>query len=152
MIAKGEGGWSGCAFEDEGENEHTTKLNADRVNEIFLDCLFKEGEDHENHVVAEGIKSKVGFHPERLEGHREEIFGMLKELPEEFMKTSDLGGWSFLNACLDKDGNQWTGFHQRMEQLFQLGMGIGRVECLLPREQWIMFPGGMPYYVVLDGE
>jgi hypothetical protein len=37
-----------------------------------------------------------------------------------------------------------------MAQLFALGLGIGMVECQLPRELWDMLPGGVPYYVVND--
>jgi hypothetical protein len=72
---------------------------------------------------------------------------MLDELPDEFKKTGG-GGMSFLNACNDKHGNQWTDLHQRMEQLFQLDIGIGKVKCLMPREMWGILPDGMPYYVV----
>jgi hypothetical protein len=122
-------------------------LDPQRVEAIFMDCLFKEGEDTSKHVKAEGIVSIVGFHPERLEGHTTEIVALLDELPNEFKKSGG-GGWSFLNACNDKHGNQWTGMHLRMEQLFQLGIGIGRVKSLMPREMWSALPGGMPYYVI----
>jgi len=88
-----------------------TVLRADRVSQIFLDCLFKDGEDKSNFVNAEGITSTVEFNPDRLNGHKAEIEAMLDEL-------------------------------------FQLGIAIGKVECLLPREMWPTLPGGMPYYVV----
>lgn len=125
----------------------TTVLNPEKVNAIFVDCLFKGGEDTNRHVKAEDIVRNVGFHPERLESHKAEIAAMLDELPDEF-KESGGGGMSFLNACNDKHGNQWTGLHQRMEQLFQLGIGVGKVKSLMPREMWGALPGGMPYYVV----
>lgn len=124
-------------------------LDQGRVNEVFLNCLFKDGEDTSKHVKAEGITRNVGFHPDRLEASRVEILAMLDELPNEF-KESVGGGYSFLEACNDKHGNQWTGLHLRMEQLFQLGIGIGKVKCLLPREMWAVLPGGMPYYVVTN--
>jgi len=124
-----------------------TLLNPEFVQAIFNDCLFKPGEDTSNHVKAEGISCNIGFHPARLESHKDEIVAMLDELPDDF-KESGGGGMSFLNACNDKHGNQWTGFHQRMEQLFQLGIGIGKVKLLMPREMWSALPGGMPYYVV----
>ncbi|MEK7645754.1 MAG: hypothetical protein AAB374_01460 [Patescibacteria group bacterium] len=124
-----------------------TTLNPEQVNAVFMDCLFKDGEDTSKHVKAEGITTTVGFHPERLESHKAEIEAMLDELPNEFKKSGG-GGWSFLNACNDKHGNQWTGFHQRMEQLFQLGIGIGKVQSQLPREMWLALPGGMPYYII----
>lgn len=122
-------------------------INADRVNEIFINCLFRDGEDTAKHVASHGITGSVGFHPARLDSFKQEIATMLDELPDDF-KLSGGGGMSFLNACMDKSGAQWTGLQQRMEQLFQLGMGTGKVTCLLPREVWSALPGGMPYYAV----
>ncbi|HEX7484447.1 MAG TPA: hypothetical protein VF281_04850 [Candidatus Saccharimonadales bacterium] len=112
-----------------------------------MDCLFRDGEDTTNYVVAEGIVQTVGFHPGRLEEHREEIHEMLAELPDSF-KQSAGGGMSFLNACMDRHENQWTGVHQTQEQLVQLGIGIEEASYLLPREMWGMLPGGMPYIIV----
>ena len=57
------------------------------------------------------------------------------------------GGWSFLQACVDKNGNHW-GEHSNMEELFCLGIAIGKVESLLPRDMWKVLPGGVPYYVI----
>lgn len=124
-----------------------TTIDPERVNTIFLDCLFKEGEDTSKYVKAEGITSNVGFHPERLNRYKAEIEAMLDELSDDFKKSGD-GGMSFLNACNDKRGDQWTCLHQRMEQLFQLGIGVGKAELLTPREMWGALPGGMPYYLV----
>ena len=129
-------------------------IDADRVNEIFHDCLYaeeelKDGKPIEGEPVrAEGIMNNVGFHPGRLESYRKEVRGMLEGLPLEFRRTVG-DGWTFLNACNDRNGRQWTSFHQRMEQLFQLGIGLGLAKCLVPREMWSMMPGGMPYYSVL---
>lgn len=122
-------------------------LTATRVLEVFADCLYREGENTDNAIIAEGVVSTVGFHPERLESHRKEVEVMLAELPKEFHKSSG-GGMSFLQACFDKNDKQWTGSHKTMEQLFQLGIGIGKVTCLLPREMWSILPGGVPYYLV----
>jgi len=124
------------------------KLKANKVESIFMDCLFKEGENHEHIVEAKGPITHVGFHPDRLTSHKQEIEEMLQDLPDDF-HSSKGGGMSFLNACMDKYGNQW-GEHQTMEQLFLLGMAIKKVECLMPREFWPTLPGGMPYYVIND--
>ncbi|MDP2684482.1 MAG: hypothetical protein Q8P20_05505 [bacterium] len=124
-----------------------TKLTAENVVRIFQDCLFLEGENTDKHIKAEGITTTAGFNPDRLDKHKKEIEAMLNELPNEFQKSGG-GGMSFLNACMDKYGNQWTGFHQTMEQLFQLGIAIGKVQCQLPRKMWTSLPGGMPYYIV----
>ncbi|HEY0965468.1 MAG TPA: hypothetical protein VGE13_03235 [Candidatus Saccharimonadales bacterium] len=125
----------------------TETLTPQHVETVFMACLFKDGEDISDHIVAEGIVQTVGFHPGRIDEYRQEIHDMLAELPDEF-KTSGGGGYSFLNACMDKHGNQWTGMHQTQEQLVQLGIAIGEVEYCLPREMWMAFPGGMPYFMV----
>ncbi len=122
-------------------------LSPESVKKIFMDCLFRDGKDTGRHVGAEGITTNVRFHSKRLERHRKEIEAMLDELPDEFKKSGG-GGWSFLNACNDKRGVQWTGLHLRMEQLFQLGIGIGKVHSLMPRAMWSALPGGVPYYVI----
>lgn len=123
------------------------QLTAERVTEVFLDCLFQDGDDNINHVKVEGIRGDVGFHLARLESHKAEVEAMLDELPDDFKKSGG-GGMSFLNACYDKHGEQWTGLHQTMEQLFLLGMAVGKAKLLAPREMWELLPGGMPYYVV----
>lgn len=120
------------------------ELSTETVESIFVDCLFKDGEDTSENVKAEGIMMTVGFHPGRLAAHRDEITHLLTELPEEFNE-----GWSFLNACNDRHGHQWTSFHRTMDQLFMLGMAIDKIECLAPCELWSALPGGMPYYKTL---
>ena len=134
------------------------QLTANRVEEIYIACLFEDEELKEGdtvlerlpeHVMVEGIVNNTAFHPDRLAEHVDEILEMLLELPDDF-KESKGGGKSFLNACNDKDGNQWTGLHMRMGQLFDLGVGIGKVEPVLSREYWSMMPGGVPYYMIKD--
>jgi hypothetical protein len=122
-------------------------LSPAAVERVFRNCLFSDGEDTAVAVIAEGIVTRVGFNPDRLTSHADEIAALLDELPDDF-KASGGGGTSFLNACNDKHGRQWTGLHQNMEQLFLLGLASGRVELLMPREMWNLFPGSMPYYVI----
>lgn len=133
-------------------------ISSARVEEIFLDCLYKDeemigcpdGEAPEGAVIVEGILSRFGLHPDRLERHRGEVTDMLMNLPTQFRK-SEGGGWSFLQACQDRNDVQWTGFHMIMSQLFTLGMGLGIVHYLLPREMWSALPGSMLYLVIDDG-
>jgi hypothetical protein len=122
-------------------------LTSERVSTVFFDCLFRDDEDTSGHIPAKGIVTNVGFHPGRITDHKGDIVEMLGELPDQFHETKG-GGWSFLNACQDRHGNQWTDLHQTMEQLFLLGIGAGLVKELMP-EMRSIFPGGMPYYVVL---
>ncbi len=122
-------------------------LTSENVETIFLDCLFKDGEDTSTAVKVKGILNDFGFHPDRLKENEDLIYKLLKELPDQFQMDGG-GGWSFLQACIDKDGHQW-GEHRNMEQLFVLGIAIKKAEFQLPRELWSALPGGMPYVEVL---
>lgn len=123
------------------------KLSSENVERIFSDCLCEE-EDKDS-VKCEGVAHVFVLSRNKLSEHKEEISQMLLQLPSEFMEKVG-GGYSFLCACNNKDGEQWTGLHLTMEKLFSLGIGIEKVKCLLPRELWQALPGGMPYYVVLE--
>jgi hypothetical protein len=121
------------------------ELTPQVVEETFETCYSPTGE-----VEVDGIRSLgVRFDKTLLADHAELIAFLLGELPDEF-KASGGGGWSFLNACNDRHGRLWTGLHSTMDKLFMLGMGVGLVECQLPRDMWVVLPGGMPYYLVKD--
>lgn len=120
------------------------QLDPQVVEQTFEACYDPNGE-----VEVAGIMLPARFDKARLADHAERIAFLLGELPDEF-KASCGGGWSFLNACMDRHGNQWTGMHSTMDKLFMLGMGIDMVVSQLPREMWDALPGGMPYYVVKD--
>lgn len=122
---------------------------AENVERIFSDCLFRDNEISDGKppadaVLVEGIVSKYGFHPERLAAHKAEIAEVIRRMPNEFMADSHAGGHSFLNLCMDKDGNQW-GEHHNMEQLVTLAIATKQGQYLLPREIWRALPGGVPY-------
>jgi hypothetical protein len=139
------------------------KLSVENVERIFRDSLFREEEVKDirqdsvsnmrvtppipkDAVVVQGIRLTFGFHKKRLESHREELRDMLSQLPEEFITG---GGWSFLNLCMTKAGEHWAE-HPAMEKLLVLSMGLELMAyCLPDRELWQIFPGGMPYVVVL---
>ena len=80
------------------------ELTSENVNEVFTDCLFKEDENTDNHIKAEGIQNTIGFHPGRIESHKEDVKTMLECLPDDFQAEKG-GGMTFLNACNDKDGS-----------------------------------------------
>lgn len=125
-------------------------INAQRVNEIFMDCLFSEKEVKDQSEIkfieVEGILCRIRFHPERLESYREEIEEMLLQLPLAFRST-DGGGWSFLKMVLDQNDKQW-GEQQTADELCMLGMGLGYVKIQLPREIWNFLPGSVPYLMI----
>lgn len=119
-------------------------INPNRVNEILRDCLFNEDEIVNGTPIVEpiavdGVRMKIVFHPGRVEANKAEIAQILIQLPEEFKE-----GWSFLNLCMDKEGNHWAE-HRTCDELVMLGLATGLMEYVLPREMWGAFPGGMPY-------
>lgn len=124
-------------------------IDATRVVEMFIDCLYGEDEDVSGALVVEGIVSRFGFNKVALESHRAEVRTMLLDLPDSFMKSKG-GGMSFLNACTTRDEELWTGFQQTVDQLICMGIGLGLAEYMLPREMWSAFPGSVPYVVVND--
>lgn len=131
--------------------DRTMKLNAKNVETIFLNSMFNDneivdGNIPENTVKVEGITMNIGFDPNKIELYRTDVKTMLSELPEPFFKETG-GGWSFLNGIETKDGNQWAE-HRNLEQLVILGIGLGYVNFLMPRDMWCVFPGGMPYFQV----
>lgn len=133
--------------------------NAVRIEQILLDCLFTDAELAEypagtpptGAVLVEAVKGKFGFHPGRIASHTAEIRKHLDGLPVTFQSTSvegGGGGWSFLNACMDRQGSLW-GQHNDINNLLALGVATGQARIQLPRELWSALPGGMPYFVVL---
>lgn len=120
------------------------RLTHQNVEAVFADCLA----DSAAHTLK-GVLIEVAFNSEKIEAHKEDIMQMLMQLPKEFHRTGG-GGWTFLNMCIDRDGNQWTDYHQTQDKLVCLGRAIGAVEFLLQRDLWRVFPGGMPYIVIND--
>ena len=122
-------------------------LTSEAVTETFEKVYDEDNGDVEVDLALGGLRR---FNSKALDENKARILELLRELPEEFMKSGSGGGWSFLEAANDKHGNQWTGMHMVMAQLFGMGQAAGLVELLLPRELWAVAPGGMPYYVVID--
>ncbi len=118
------------------------------LREVFTDCLFREGEAHDDAVIVEGLVDTFGLHPERLESKREQVAGWLDQLPLQF-KASDGGGWSTLNAVMLEDGTQW-GEQRNMQELVVLAIGLELGSFPLPRDMWSVLPGGMPYFIIKD--
>lgn len=124
------------------------KLTAENLEKVILECLFKPNEDTTNYVLGEGVRVKMGFHPERLKANEGNILSMLKDLPDEFLASKG-GGYTFLNACMTRDNDQW-GEQQDVDKLITIGMAVKKVSFTMPREMWDVLPGGMPYFTVKD--
>lgn len=129
------------------ERDMMSTLTSEDVTDTFDKVYDEENGDIEIDLALGGPRK---FSSKALEENKNRIRELLLELPSEFMKSGSGGGWSFLQACDDKNGNQWTGLHMVMAQLFGMGQAAGLVESLLPKELWEIAPGGMPYYVVID--
>lgn len=122
-----------------------------KVETLFKGCLFTQKEIKDikarevpiNAIIVEAVMLKVGFHQDRLESAKPAIREILLEMPDEFRD-----GWSFLNLCHDKNGNQWTGLHNIMDMLVALGLASNIMKFPMPRKDWTHFPGGMPYIVI----
>ena len=112
---------------------------AERVNAIIKDCL--NGKE-EGALIIEGLVRKFGFSPAKISEHKEEIRALLNEMPDNFHAGKG-GGWSFLNLCMDKAGNQW-GEQLDMEALVCLGIAAGMATWGLRMMQEFL-PGGVPY-------
>jgi hypothetical protein len=116
------------------------------VDELVHRCLMPSCDPDAGHSVR-GIVHTFAFDPEKIAQSKPAIVALLAELPDEF-HASRGGGWSFLNACQDRHGNQWTDYHLQMEALFCLGIAAGLARWQLPRDLWEALPGGMPYVSV----
>ena len=118
-------------------------LTSDNVDKIFRECLFKKDEDMTNNIHVEGVQLNVLFNPDRIKKNQANISSMINQLNPTFRE-----GWTFLNMCDTKDGNQWTDLQVRMDQLLTLGLAINKIEYLMPREFWQALPGGVPYITI----
>jgi len=138
----------------ETETETGRVLTAARVEELVKDCLFKDEEwsgekskeaAPDGAVFAEGLLHTFVFHPGRLAEHRAEIGALLAELPDDFQIKGG-GGWTFLNACMDRHGNHWAE-HPTIEALICLGIATKQARWIL-KEIMAALPGGVPYFSV----
>lgn len=124
-----------------------TQLLPRTVEALFQTCLFGKADNTAERVEVQAVVRRFYFHRGRLQAHEAQIVELLGELPVEFHRSGG-GGYTFLNGCLDKHGQQWTGMQSTVELLIALGIGVGKAEFLVPRDQWAALPGGVPYIVV----
>jgi len=121
-----------------------TKLTAQVVERITVDCLFRDDEDTADAVMVSGITRQYGFHPKRLAEHKPEIVQLLSQLDPKFHQTE--GGHSFMYACVTKNGDHW-GEQPDAENLLCLGLAVGKID-MMPRQFWTLLPGNVPYFFV----
>ena len=129
---------------DEISIKEPMQLTHQNVEEVFKDCLADNKE-----YTMKGVLIEAAFNRDKIAEHEQNIMQMLMQLPKEFHRPGGCG-WSFVNMCIDKNGNQWTDYHRTQDKLVCLGRAIGAVEFVLQRDLWKIFPGGMPYIVIND--
>jgi hypothetical protein len=133
-----------------------TDLNPHNVTLILKHCLFTEkelaegGKPPKDAVVVKGVSGYFGFHRERLNEQKLNIKRFLKQFGDKFRRDipGGGGGASFLEFCHDKNGTIWTGLHLSMDELLCLGLAAGYMGFCMPRENWVMLPGQMPYIYI----
>lgn len=89
-------------------------LTHQNVEEVFKDCLANTTE-----YTLKGVCIEVAFNREKIAEHEQDIMQMLMQLPIQFHRPGGCG-WSFLNMCIDRDGNQWTDYHQTQDNSLNL--------------------------------
>lgn len=122
-------------------------LTSQSIDDIMRKCLFADDEAMDDVVKIEGIINNYAFHRARIKENADAIGEMLGELPDGFQSQKG-SGLSFLNACIDRHGNQWTDSHRQRERLFALGIAAGKARWVFRRELWNTLPGGLPYVSV----
>lgn len=110
------------------------------VIETFKKCLFHPEDDPTKKQIVQGVVQNFAFCSDRLEENRETIVALLGNLPDVFTQ-----GYSFLNLCIDKNGNQWTDYQAICEQLMVMGIALDLLAYCFPRECWKALPGKLPY-------
>lgn len=116
---------------------------SEQVNALVTDCLAGK---EDGALIVEAIVAKFGFDGEKIQERSGEIRALLDQMPDEFHRSGG-GGWSFLNLCMAKNGQQWADEHRTMEGLVALSIAAGMGSFQLPRDIWESLPGGMPYIV-----
>ena len=115
------------------------------IDPKLVTALFEQAlSNNETDMVVEGILHSYRISKDAVERDRAVIKAWITDLPLEFLMEHG-GGWSFLNLCRDRNGEQWSGLHMVCEQLFVLAASLNMAKILLPRSMWSTLPGGVPY-------
>jgi len=120
-----------------------TKLKAEPVGKVFKDCVMPRNSGNYMVVSVPGITGTrvVSFDLAKLEEHRAETTNLVNQLPAEF-KTA--AGASFNGTNRNHRGDIWCRDESDREKLVQLGIALGIVELVEPRERWAYLPRQRP--------
>lgn len=116
---------------------------AQRVSELFRECLFEDDEARDDAVLAEGVTINAGFHPARLAAARERLVALLREIVTDDFLVQGRGA-SLLALCEARDGQQW-GEQRNCQELLLLALASGLATYTFPRLLWGGLLGGVPW-------
>jgi len=126
-----------------------SRLTNKAVDNLFEICMYCLSDSAKDILNVSGIINAYTFNRTKITENTSLIYDLLLELPDEFHINKG-GGWSFLNACIDRHGNQWTDYHFQIEKLFCLGIAANKARWMTSRDLWKLLPGGVPYVSVGD--
>ena len=128
-------------------SKEVERVNANDVRELYRSCLLTDDEVKDDmpvvdFILGEGVMSISVFNSDRIENAKEKISLLFDKIIPDGCDNI-----SFLNLCVDKNDNLWTGEHSTVDLLVQLGVASGEISYLVPRKEWKDLPGEMPIIV-----
>jgi len=120
-----------------------TRLKTEPVGKIFKDCVLPRNNGGGLVINVPGITSTrvVFFDLAKLEEYRAEITSLVNQLPAEFKSVV---GASFNGTNRNHRGDIWCRDETEREKLVQLGIALGIIELIEPRERWAYLPRQRP--------
>ncbi len=101
-------------------------LSLTAVNDHYTYCLHLPG-DRDRPIPVKAHGMNVLFDPRRLRERSGRLHDLFDRLHAMLWRTQ---GGDYQVLCVDRDGRQWTTKRQIIDELFALGLALGRIGCL----------------------
>ena len=109
-------------------------LTPKTVEDMYVECVHRDGELTSEMLVAPSIRTTTTFSRSRIAQHRQSIRQLLAQLPATFRQAPD-GERSTL-GCYTHGGRQWTQLPSEVDHLFALGVAIEAVHIMGVAARW----------------
>ena len=123
------------------------KLTDENVWKVYNKCIYKREElknaDESDFLKVQGIINWYTFSLSKIQEERKHILCLLSQLTYRIRY-----GTSIERLCNNKKEQEWTQSILTLEAITCLGIAIGKVEYLLPRETWCLLKKKMPYVII----